>query len=1052
MSLAGKPAEYYILPDTKLVGPANVVSATSQRGPYPGPVTPSANNAGLVYPVQSGELTDEATGIRYVVSRAGGLGVGEFGWRRSGDATDQFRGWDDSRHVWGHHAAFTTSVGSDNCAAVYCAPFRRLLVVNADDSTATTTVLVRYRDVDADRYDEWTETSFDLDNAVASGHHNIRLVDLPGGELLMVVRTTVDGDTDFDCYRSADGGLTWRLVSEALLSAFARSAFSPDFDLASQFSLARSGEHIRVCWMTSTAEVRTFLSTDRGISWAKIPNLVGTYYATGATDDPIPFGLLPVDDAGTFLLIGLAAADTLIAHSASAGGEWVFVGNPQAAPQAILAIACVRTPAYLWLYTYWAEVGASAEQGWQFARCRPAGYLDVLGSTDQGWEYVDEAQRYSDTGIKYAPSRLSAVWAGDRVFVYGARRDKSASYADVNFPSGWYHGGWTRRSLWRARPTKNLSDLSAPLWQRFWTVEAGDPTEPAGSSWTTTGSGTFAATQNELQIDTTSGNPLRFVRTIAASGGPAWGQDNDAIFVWEVKTGTGDGSVTADEAAVRVISQNDANTTQLDVSVRMGPAGLRVYDNVAGSALDTISSVAFDSGAGASGRFFEVRFAMWRTGGGAHKAQAAVLDLDTGEWSVGAEVTLTSTAAAGSCIVRFGGLDAPASGTTSSFWRMFAIGESHTAHQRDFENPTSLVGYPLTASPGIALSDGLSVSWGGIGGALIDVFDGSVSYAHGAGQIAADSPRLDWRSTSQAAQTIILDADPENGVGRWVHDAIAVFGANDREVLVDYDSDPAFGSPTSTETIDLTAYGTGAAPLVAVSTVGTTLLVVVPSGAAFVAGELVGCYARATTGAAAGKTWRITRHDQRATLAFDEELSALSAQGLSAGDELVVFSPSGAKVYGGGLVNQRYMRLRFADTDTAEGYHRCGTIVVGTRQRIEVPIDWARTDNAQPNLSSYRSRGAITWMVVEGPPQRTWSGRIVGDAIRAREKLRGLIASIGYEARPIAWIFDDERPVERAALVRFQGGSQLDDAGVYRDADDVIRGAGDQTISLVEEV
>jgi hypothetical protein len=147
------------------------------------------------------------------------------------------------------------------------------------------------------------------------------------------------------------------------------------------------------------------------------------------------------------------------------------------------------------------------------------------------------------------------------------------------------------------------------------------------------------------------------------------------------------------------------------------------------------------------------------------------------------------------------------------------------------------------------------------------------------------------------------------------------------------------------------------------------------------------------------------------------------------------------------------MRLRFLDTDTAEGDHRCGTVVVGSRQDVEVPIDWSRTDNEQPNLTQVRTRGAIQWYYEEGPPQRTFTGRMVGDVTpRMREKLRGLLRSIGYELRPIAWVFDSERPTDACALVRSVGGSQLDNAGFYRDANGIIHSLGDLSITLVEEV
>jgi hypothetical protein len=1039
MPLAGKPLEWFVVPDPKFVGAANLVSATSEAGPYPGSVSGVVGNLGMMRPEQGGELTASSASVVYQTVQAGGPGVGEWAWRFDADASDQFRGVDDSRRFWGFHAPFTDALGSDNCACAFAEAFRRIVVCRVD--AGADTVVIRYRDVDTDRHDEWTETSFVLENSIAAGEHSAQMLDLPDGRLMLVIRRTAD----FDVYHSTDGGLTWELVSDAIVNTFNTPGMSdPTHDLSSQFRVARAGEHIRLVWITAGGVFRTFLSTDRGVSWARLDDGSAStpFQVAGAVDDEFPFALVGIDDVGTFKLAYAAGAGSHVQDVGTGTGAWTTQTAAIASPQALKHIVMVRTPEYVWSYAYWSDTGTSTNDGWQVLRARSAQAKNPITT----WEKVDEAQRY-DTGIRYAPGRVSACWAGHGVFLHGARRDSTAAYADINLPCAWYHGGWTRRSLWRNRPTKSLSALSNPLYGRFWTVECDQPDMPAGSPWTAAGGGSTLRTMDSVEISSTAGNPKSFTRTIAAATGPAWGQDYDACFGWMIRLDTGDGSLTADEVAVRVISRDLANTTRLDISIRHAPTGLRLRDNNAAADLDDVA-ITLDTGP--TGQFFEVRVWM-ATRSGLQKAQMAVLDTDTGEWLEGAVVTLTTAAAAGSNSVEWGNLTAPGAGTTRSWWREFWITEQSDAHQAGFTNPTSLVGQSMSGT-GVYVAHGLTARWGGVSGALGDQFDGDVAHTHPAGALAEGSPRRAWRGTDLAAQELIFDADPENGADVWNHDAIGLFGCNCREVLVDYDSDVAFGSPTATETVDFTAFGTGTTALEVDATVGTGVAIVAASTTQFVAGELVGCYVRPTSGGAAGATWKITRHDTRDTFQCEEETTTLATQGLAATDTLIVFRPDAVLVYSA-AVAERYMRLRFADTDTAEGYHRLGTAVPGRQHVVSVPLDWARTDNQQPNLTSYRTRGALAWYYEEGPPQRTWTARLVGDVTqRERSALRGLLRQIGFERRPLAWCFDDDNRVDSCALVRWTGGSQHDEAGFFADANGVARAAGDLSIVLVEEV
>jgi hypothetical protein len=356
-----------------------------------------------------------------------------------------------------------------------------------------------------------------------------------------------------------------------------------------------------------------------------------------------------------------------------------------------------------------------------------------------------------------------------------------------------------------------------------------------------------------------------------------------------------------------------------------------------------------------------------------------------------------------------------------------------------------------------AIDEGLQVVWAGSGAVRGDAFTGPVQHQHPVEATAVGSPRLDWRSAVASGaiptSTIILDADPTNGLARWEHNAIGLFGCNVKTILIDYDNDPAFPAPTAAETVDTTAFG---ATVFTVGAVAGAVLRVSGVVTAFVQGECVGLYIRMASGGAVGSTFKITAHRGLANLQCNDETTALAAQGVAAADTFTIFRAAGSVVYttaigGGSVAAKRYMRLTFSDTDTAEGDHRLGTIVVGAKLGIDVPLDWAHTNNQQANVTTYRTRGAVRWSFPEGPKQRTIVGRVVGDANRWRDRMRYVLGQIDFEARPCVLVQDTERP-DLAILGRITSGSQQDNAAWYKDSSAVLRTAGDQSITFEEEV
>ena len=316
----------------------------------------------------------------------------------------------------------------------------------------------------------------------------------------------------------------------------------------------------------------------------------------------------------------------------------------------------------------------------------------------------------------------------------------------------------------------------------------------------------------------------------------------------------------------------------------------------------------------------------------------------------------------------------------------------------------------------------------------------------------------------------VLRSDPEGTTDkRFDHNAASFFGTNVRRYLVDYDVNADFSTASSEHVSDSCVFDTDTTPL-AVAQINDCEVEFVPN-AKIIRGSLLGKYIRFQTGRTkvsfGNCTWRVIRHETNNVILVEKRLSATpQSAGATIGDEFLVFNNKSASYFES---NERkpYCRVRIWDMDLASSDSQAlprielGTMQLGKRLHIDVPLDWAITDNEQPNVTTYRTRSAITWAYNEGPSQRTITGRLVGDVERYREKLRFVLRYLEYETRPITLVMDEDSidpaqnpsgPDERLMLCRITSGSQLDESAWYIDENGILRTAGDLSITFVEEV
>lgn len=1069
MAISGSPEQHFVIPDRYLRGKANVVSVTSEAGAFPGGVSPDEANLGNLIPLQSGRLSDLAEAVEYRLQEGGGLGSAEWLYRRLSDTSADFFGADDSRRFWGWHSPQPLIVappGSDNCSVAYAKDFRRVVAVGIDSATDLVTVIGH--DVDTDRYDEWsTLTTFTLEHTVETGDHSAALIDLPDGRLMLAVRIDQPQApvTDIDIYHSADGGVTWRLVSQEILKRFNDGSAFNAHDFDSQLRMARAGEHIRLVFIQPAATPITWLSTDRGMTWKKLADASFTVNDTGLADDPLPFDIEGIDEAGTFLF---AYADPsnpdVVLHAwASGDGDWTTISTSgvqiPVASEEVVQVNLALTPEFIYeliAYSDRGGGGAELEDGWLIRRVIPRDFLQFAVPTP-AWEQSTTPAVFENHNLN--PGRLKTTWIGHSMIAYGARQN-AVTGVDVPLASVFYLGQWNQRSLGEDGPSILLGNLTDPLATHQWHTALGSPDVASSTSnWVRVQAGTGAEAHSVDRLDLNGSavaDTIFFELTIPAAT-EGWGFADDTAFVWTMALATGDSTVAADDVAVQIIGGTAATNT--DISIRIGPTSVVVFDNNAALTRDTIV-LTIDSVLGADSVYHEFRY--WKQNqAGLVQNQLAIYNHSTRVWTVGVKHISVVTAAASANILRWGHLGQTQATAMDSRWRDMNIlvgpGAANQAGALGggLVNPDDQFGQIANNGDPFLVEHGLHVIWAGLGGGLEDLFEGGINHVHAAESAFVRSPRVDWRSGGadpQAANTMILDSG--DAQTRFRHDVVLLLGTNSRDILVDYDTDPAFGSPTAASTVDATAFETDVTPLEVLTVAGALMRLVTPTLPAvfpFVRGEARDHYARVTAGGGAGLTFKITRHLETDIFMFDDELTNLSAQGVAVGDSLVVFASQAYVEFS--VVTQRFMRLRFDDTDTAEGDHRLGAIVAGVKVPIDVPLDFAHTDDEQPNVTNIRTRSAVGWSYREGPEQRVITGRIVGDVSqRFRDELRHMLEHLDFEATPMALILDGERPVETAIYGTIANGSTHDNVSWFIDADGILRRTGDQTVVFTEEV
>jgi hypothetical protein len=389
----------------------------------------------------------------------------------------------------------------------------------------------------------------------------------------------------------------------------------------------------------------------------------------------------------------------------------------------------------------------------------------------------------------------------------------------------------------------------------------------------------------------------------------------------------------------------------------------------------------------------------------------------------------------------------------------------------------------LFASDPTYVTDGVSLHWGAVGAIERDSWTSTPSFQYSAANLFQPSPRIKWRSPDDTATTnlsqkdIVVKADGDNANASFDADAIAVIGSNSKTIQVAFASDTNFSSDYITETFSMAKFGDSSNKL-RVNAADNNVIFIDDGQYAPYVGQLVdgGGSGRMNlnrgkrawiemytgTGDEYENMYEITRHVGSTAFHVDAPSSVFSSL---AGTSIRIYVDRGVFFFRPSNLyvssKHKFMKIRPKE-NTATGYYEIGSVVVGTTFTLDnMPMEWTYTDNQQPNITTYRTKGAVQWGFVEGPPQRSMESLFVGDSAQNREKMRGLMnQTASYSRLPIVFGFTVTPSVDSAPkrilghdnvmLSWVKSGGDLKQAAWYKDTNGIWRNAGDMAISLTE--
>lgn len=1091
---------FLVLPDPKLAGASAVQSATSEGGRVPGRGTPDSNNEGNLSAFISGRAISDSASFDLRIQTSGGIVEGAaWAWRRVGEDDSGWRGSNDRRFLHSLEDPFHPGGNSDpvpvaRVEILYSERLQREFVYR---DGAGKDLEVLYRDV-GETETAWTKGTATFEGGVDfNGSESMFFAGcvLPDGAFRMMVFR----DNDLDVYHS-DDGISWTRIADNIHSRFAgRLATS-----LNGLWLAESGGYLLALYIENDVDgivgvgpyITTMVSSDRGSTWTEIDSgafpaglMLARFGPSGV--DRYAVSVCGVGDAsGTFILTNRStfAPQSFITSTRSGFGGWgnvrtVSFGAYRNFDRVILGRTSTQIVA---LFVDWEGATRSSPGDYAVAT------LDRrVALSGQQWQVSSQITGF-DASALYRIGAGRAVWIGSTLAVLGKKYDprNGARYdGALYFRLG---EAWSKSPLfdrvWEGyapsapgRPVA-YQPTDGPLFSGCeWHAVYGWPDLAAGSDWVRVSGGAFVANRGDrFEFYATAGKSATFVYNDPTSYGTAPSESwmtstsisriGGSLVAWECAILRGS-SVASEVVGVKVESRDPASPlAQTRITVRIDQTSAVVYDENTSSSIATLTPSAAVYGSTPFADRWEFRLAFCpRPTSSPRLLLLMARKYGTPDWIATTLRVFTGRTAAISAryeqTIEFGILSGPPSGSTQCLFFSARVHSGDDLRQavQVATNPASLAddsrphvvrGRECSPFP-VAVVDGVEVSWGGGGGFDGDLYQSIVDYQYAALNTLL-GPRFEWRSDDSPASTesIVYVAGPEDHA-RFRHDALAVFGLNVETATVEYDDDPSFPSPTAAGTINLRRFDS----LRVESVDGETVSIAgasTPEDGEVSSNDARSYFVRVlavpagATSISVGDCFEID--EQR-----EDVLDLGSGEFLPAtvGATLAIYADRGAVVYSSAVVG-RYLRVSLDSTSPPGGVFRLGAVVAGTTMPIDVPLEWQHSDSDEPTATTYRSRSGISWAYIEGPPRRTVTGTVVGDAGTFRARLRNLLRSTSrYVEKPVVLCLDDRdlTNAETTILARIPDAVAFEQTGWrYLEAEDRWIPVGDASMTFEQDV
>ena len=1099
------PSSFLLPHDRQLVrtnaalGSADGVTEPSQRGAYIGAPYPSTSNQGNLLPFHAATPWDTTAGTKhptpagftYRLQAGGGLlDTAEFSWRFDDDAATNYRGEIDVRQECEHHEPWgSTSVEAENLFAVYSSAFNRVIVARYN-STSARRWDCKYRNISGPNRTSWDGTFYFpaevgllslglAPEKTPTGSWAIAW-ETPDGALRVsypYISPQGSSSDDMDIWGSTDGGETWTLLQERIVS----STFGRELSIQ-YVSADTSGDWVRIClWdaTSSPAGLITLASSDRGATWQSVVD------TPDGLDDTAAY-LTGGDQYGTSDIVGVDTTDGLFmrwrkvdtgsnirVEVASQNEAWAEIYGTAALHDwedaNLQRVNAVRSSNHLAIIMDYTDGSSDGFRTVGFLVSRDdiyASYTPSVSARTDDWTVL---AKYGQDGtmalagqVYYAPARNRIIWTGDSfLHVAGVYSQAAGSPSIQAYTYVSYLGGWDQRPL--HTPEAANVGRDTPIWTNKFSSQFGGFSDFSSPYFTVVTTGTPLLNWNPYRYRIITQSTERYyLRRQDSVGSLTNHMADEGALQWTLQVGSSN-NLTAptstnryDQPWIGVYTTATASAGEtMHVGVHYTEEGIIVYDQGAGSTLYTDASTDFTAD------FYEYRlsFAKGNVINESETDYFAELcykqrGVDTA-WTSSGLLTLTSNHIGThlSSEILWGNVRAASTGmNVNGSWADFAFNRgSFLSSPPGYSNPDDLRG--AQCSPYARhVAQGIEVFWGGAGGYLGDTFTAESKYEYGVDQLVSPSPQMYWETNGHVTTALIMDAaiadasQSDTVPTVFLHNAVALVGTNFRRCFVDYAGATSFSSPVvSALTVDAAVFS------LVVSAATTNSVTVDQSADVFPllkSNAMAGWMVEVETATAGttydGEVLRIREHWD-STIVFDKPVATLSDVA-PAGATLTFFPPhmllpyadhSSAHASG---IGARFMRLQLNAGDakfpSADSGFRVGRLVAGMTLQIEVPLDWEYTDAEEPNVDLFTAVNGVRSAYERGPARKSLIATSVGDVARWRESFRGTIRTISsYQKDPMVLVLDSSSPNDSMLYSRLVSNTELQNAGWRYDSD-----------------